>query len=434
MFMTKPILGRNRWTVMVLYNIFYFFFVIISIPILFVKGKWHSGFWMRLGIWSESVQQELRYKNNIWIHAVSVGEIFAVQGMIKQLKQAHPTFHIVVSTVTRTGYQLAAHKFKEETVIYAPLDFGFSVERYIHFIRPKIYISAETEIWPQLFLAFKRHQIKIVLVNGRISEKSLHHYQYVKAFLKLILEAVTYFCMQTAQDAERIKSLGASADKVIISGNMKFDDVLDDIPARLKSVEWLSKELLWVAGSTHPGEEAIVLRVFKKLQSEFKQLRLMIASRHVERFSKIVDLIRSHDLTPRQFSQFQASQLADYEVMVVDTIGDLRYLYSFASVVFIGKSLTVRGGQNILEPAFYAKPIVVGPYVQNFKDVVNIFENNNALKQVRDEKDLYEALQELLRDSSRRTKMGEAAQETVLQYRGATTQILKIISPLLPAV
>jgi len=419
---------------MILYNIAYFVFVLISIPILIIKGKWHGGFWMRFGIWPEALAQELKHKSNIWLHAVSVGEIFAIQELIRQLKETFPTSHIVVSTVTKTGYELAAHKFKEETVVYAPLDFQFCVERYIHFIKPRMYISAETEIWPHLFLAFKHHQIKIALVNGRISQKSLNRYQFVKPFLKPILEAVTYFCMQTVEDAERIQSLGALTEKIVMTGNMKFDDLLEDIPARLKSVEWLSKELLWLAGSTHPGEEAIVLRVFKELQSEFKQLRLMIAPRHVERVNEIVDLIRRHDLTARRFSQFQAFQLADYEVMVVDTIGDLRHLYNLASVVFVGKSLTAHGGQNILEPAYYAKPIMVGPYMQNFKDLVGLFKKNNALKQIQNEKELADTARELLRDSAQRNLIGQSAQKTMLQHRGATARTLKILSQVLSAV
>ncbi len=416
---------------MLIYNFLYFFFVLFSIPLLLIKGKWHPAFWMRLGIWPEALKNSLKHKNNLWIHAVSVGEILAVQGLIKELKARFPSHQVVVTTVTKTGYQLAAHKFKDEIVVYAPLDFNFSVEHYVHFIKPKIYISAETEIWPNLFRTLKDHHTKIVLVNGRISQKSLDRYKLVRPFLRPVLDAVTFFCMQTAEDAGRVKALGVPENRIKVTGNMKFDDTMDEIPSRLKSLEWLSGELLWIAGSTHKGEEVIALRTFQKLVKEFGRFRLMIAPRHVERTDEIEELIREYNFTPKRLSKFHSSSLSGSEVLVVDTIGDLRYLYALASIVFIGKTLAAQGGQNILEPAFFGKPIVVGPHMQNFKDVMHIFKTHGALLIVQDENDLCETLRALLGDADRRTQTGRLARETLLKFRGATTQTLQTISPLI---
>ena len=208
----------------ILYEIVYILAFICYLPILILKGKWHDQFWTRFGIWPRPLASALKEKKNIWVHAVSVGEVLAVQGLVKRLKEQAPSYHYVISTVTAAGYQLARSKFPEDSVIYAPLDFGIAVYRYIHFIRPKMYIATETEIWPNLFEALHAKGVPVAVVNGRISGKSFGRYRSIRFFLKGILTPVKAFCVQTPEDKERLAQLGVPAEKIHIAGNLKFED------------------------------------------------------------------------------------------------------------------------------------------------------------------------------------------------------------------
>src|SRR3989338_7740607 len=211
----------------ILYEIVYIIGFVCSLPFLFLKGKWHEHFVMRFSLWPHWQVQALKERKNIWVHAVSVGEVLAVEGVIQGIKKLWPEYRIVISSVTKTGYQLACSKFFEDIVIYAPLDFRAVVFRYIHFIKPKIYIAAETEIWPNLFYALSFKKIPIVLINGRISDGSFKKYQKVSFLLKGVLADVLWAGMQTQEDADRIAAIGVPKDRALVMGNMKFDGAVD---------------------------------------------------------------------------------------------------------------------------------------------------------------------------------------------------------------
>ena len=211
----------------ILYEIIYIIGFVCYLPILFLKGKWHEHFAMRFSLWPHWQVQALKEKKNIWVHAVSVGEVLAVQGVISAVKKLLPEHKVVISTVTKTGYQLACSKFPDDIVVYAPLDFRAVVFRYIHFIKPKIYIAAETEIWPNLFYALNRKKVPIVLINGRISDTSYRQYQRINFLLEEVLADVRWAGMQTQEDADRIVSLGVPRERALVMGNMKFDGAVD---------------------------------------------------------------------------------------------------------------------------------------------------------------------------------------------------------------
>ncbi len=370
---------------------------------------------------------EIQAKENIWVHAVSVGEILAMQGLLNQLRQRYPRHQIVLSTVTATGYDLARSRFQHIKIIFAPLDFHSAVTQYIQRIKPKVYINAETEIWPNLFWALYKQGIPIVLINGRVSLKSFAGYKILKFFVKEILSYVNIFCMQSEEDAGRVIQLGARKERVRVSGNMKFDDVALPTILTRQDVGLLRNEWLWVAGSTHPGEEEIILEILQSLTEEFPQLRLVLAPRHPERTLEIVNVVRQKNLLPVKFSELAGMPWEPRQVVIMDTMGQLRSLYGLAEIVFVGKSLTGYGGQNIIEPASFAKPIIVGPNTQNFKDVVELFKKASALMQVNNTEEFKTELIQLLKNPHQREAMGAAAREVIQENQGATERTLKSI-------
>ena len=415
-----------------LYDILFFIFSLIYLPYLVIKGKWHKDFFLRFGKFTPELQTVIQSKENIWIHAVSVGEVLAVLGLIEELKNEFAAFQIICSTTTKTGYALAQDKLKDKTVvIYAPLDFSWVVRRYIALIKPKIYIAAETELWPNLYSFLHQDGVTIVQVNGRVSEKSFKGYQRFSFLTKRILRCVNIFCMQSQLDAQRIQQIGADPKTVKVIGNLKFDHFTVEEPLKLADVGFCATDSLLIAGSTHPGEEDILLTIYKNLSKEFLDLRLVIAPRHIDRVEDIVHLIERRGFEAVKFSEINNVKLDAQKVIVIDTIGHLGRLYSLAEIVFVGKSLLGRGGQNVIEPAFFGKAIVVGPYTENFTDIINLFLQSEALIQVRDENELAKEIKDLLSNPRRRNKLGLAAKSVVDDSQGATQKTVKVICEVL---
>ncbi len=393
---------------------------------------------MRFGIFPKSIIESLDKKRNIWFHAVSVGEFMAILGLMEKMRARFSGHQIVLSTVTQTGFQLAKSQLKDEDiVIYAPLDLSFIVNRFIDFIDPVIYINAETEIWPNLFLALSHRKVPLVEVNGRISNRSFQRYQWIRFLLSSVLEKVELFCMQSQLDRERIISLGANSSKVILVGHIKFDEPIEsefqpnerDFGPKTNKEEWI-----WVAGSTHPGEEEIVLKIYQSLKEEFPRLRLIIAPRHIERTLEIENLIQERGYRLLKLSVLLESREFfgnDDRILLVDTIGHLRSLYRLAKIVFVGKSLIGVGGQNIIEPAKFGKAIIVGPHMENFKSIVDLFLRSEAIIQVQNEDQLKEEIKELLSQPARLETLGHLAKEVVQNNQGATEKTFKLICDLL---
>ena len=415
-----------------LYNLVFILAAAFYIPYLFLKGKWRRALVTRLGPVPDDVARFCAGGPVVWVHAVSVGEVQAVSRFIRLLPTHMTGVRIVLTTVTSTGYQLAVSRLGTDCkVLYAPLDLSWVVSHYIRRIRPRMYITAETEIWPNLFMRLAREGVPVVVFNGRISRKSFLRYRAVGVLTRNILKKVTLFCVQTRTDADRVIKLGASAGRVQVLGNVKFDEASDQEGCSRALAGYGEKDDIWVAGSTHPGEEKIALASFTALRKNFPRLKLILAPRHVERTAEVCSLVRAYGFRPLLWSRQTESRVKDaQEVLVVDTIGHLRKLYALATVVFVGKSLVGRGGQNIIEPAAYGKPVIVGPAMDNFQRVVEIFQGSQALVQVHGPKELEQALRILLSDPDRRTALGRRAREVVLSQQGATEKSLALISSL----
>lgn len=407
-----------------LYDFFFIIFAVLYLPYVLIRRKWHNGFLARFGFLPPEVAELLRLKDNIWVHAVSVGEVLAVTRFVEELQARYPEKHIVISTVTPTGNDLAKKQFPFATVLYAPFDFSLSVKAYLDEISPALYISAETEIWPNMFYALYRRGIPIIQVNGRISDKSFKQYKRFRFAVKPILSYVRCFCMQTEIDAQRVIDIGASSQKVFVTGNMKFDEDLERKTSSYGQIFQNHQAPVLAAGSTHPGEEEIVLTIFQKLRSVFPGLGLILAPRHVERTEDVAALIKQHGMGFCRLSEIMEKHMKADDVVLVDTIGHLRHLYRYATVVFIGKSLIGRGGQNIIEPASLGKPVIIGPHMENFRSVRDLMVQSQAVVVVQNAKELEEAFVSLLSDPAKGVMLGKNAKAAVEEQKGAVSRTL----------
>ncbi|MBF0510777.1 MAG: 3-deoxy-D-manno-octulosonic acid transferase [Candidatus Omnitrophica bacterium] len=439
-----------------LYDIILFIYALIYLPYLLLTQRAYPGFGMRFGLFPGSIQSQIKNKANIWIHAVSVGEVLALDGFIDRLETDYPSYQIILTVTTKTGLALARQRLKDKAlVVPSPIDFSFVTRYFVSFISPKCYIAVETEIWPNLYRQLSRKNIPMVVINGRISDASFGRYKAVSFLLKRCLNQVTNWCMQSQKDAQRIIDLGANPDRVRVCGNLKFEAVsrgggnsLKDCFASLAMTEdngRLPHYLWWVAGSTHPGEEEIVLDTYNQMIKDNPQWRLMIAPRHIERVPQIVDLVGRFGFRAVRFSSLELDSCLSRndkkengddhdkikEILIIDTIGQLRSLYALADLVFVGKSLCGFGGQNVIEPAFYGKAIVIGPRYENFRDIVDCFKEAGAIVQVEDVPAFKTTVFNLSQDVSKREQLGKAAQGVITANQGAVGRCLEIIKKIM---
>ena len=404
-------------------------------PLFLFKKRRRKGIGIRLGIYNRDLISRLAGRKNIWVHAVSVGEVIAVAPLIENIRQRYPEYRIVFSTVTETGNS-AARKIllKDDIDLYLPFDLSFITRKVIGYIRPVFLILTETELWPNLILTAHKMNVKIFLVNGRISDSSFRRYKIARLFLAPALRNINLLCMQTQEHKERMVLLGAYRSRAAISGNMKFDSAfLDDISDRHREIlrETLclrSGERLIVSGSTHPGEEEMVLRAYNKLKAQFPGLRLIIAPRHIERAHDIMNIVQRLHLDAVFFSRLsEENQVVSGHVVIIDIIGRLKDLYSIADIVFVGGSLVRKGGQNMIEPAVFAKPIVLGPYTHNFRDIVNIFLEKHAVMIAESQGSLTGVIEGLMKDKDLAKSLGQRARLVVESNRGAAERTLRLI-------
>lgn len=409
----------------------FFAFSLIYLPYLFIRRKYHRGYVQRLGVFPEDFYAGIKNKKAIWIHAVSVGEVNASRLLWEKLRNKYTEYKIVLSTTTRTG-NLLAKKFAlpGDSVIYSPLDLSFVVRKFLLVIKPSLLIILETEIWPNLILKSSRFKIPVVLVNARVSDKAFKRYRLVKFFLKPVLRRISLVLAQSDKDKDRFINLGVNQEKVLVTGNMKFDyvDIKDVDCKKLKRELGLKdKEKLITAGSTHKGEEEIILEAYKELLPQYPDLRLIIAPRHPERTAEVVKLIIKFGFMSIKISSI-VKDLPDTEgkvqIFILDTVGQLKDFYAIADIVFVGGSLVKKGGHNIIEPAIFSRPIVSGKHFFNFSDVFKAFQEKNAIIICGNKEELKNCLIELLNKPEEREKLGMRAHEVVLGERGATERNL----------
>jgi 3-deoxy-D-manno-octulosonic-acid transferase len=366
----------------------------------------------------------------LWIHAVSVGEVVAAAPLIHALRERRPNLRIILSTVTPTGAKVADELFRGEvTRIIFPVDLAFAMRRAVRGIAPHGVIAMETELWPHLFRELKRKGIPSMIANGRISDRSFRRYRWARLFLRRLFSGITLLAMQTEEDARRIMVLGAAPERVVITGNLKADalpgdDGMERLWQRLLGLH--GEEPVWVVGSTHRGEEAIILDVFHRLHRDDPRIVLVLAPRHPERVPEIESLIRDRGLKSVRRSQLPRAQ-SQGAVILLDSVGELAQVYRIADVVFVGGSLVPFGGQNIMEPALRRKPVLFGPHVMNFREVAGLLKQAGGGLQVEDGDGLEAAVRRLLRDQPERIQMGEAAYQAVRTRQGAVLKTVELI-------
>lgn len=417
----------------IIYDLIFLLFVIACLPLYLLKKKFHKGFFARLGMLPDG----LIFDKPIWIHAVSVGEAMSIKKMLEELKLAYPEKKFVISTVTPTGNKIARSLAKAgDLVTYLPLDLSFIVRAVINKINPCLFIIVETEIWPNLISCLYKKNIPVAVVNARISDRSFKGYMSIRYLLLPVLEKISQFCTQSEMDAKRLLCLGVSKNKVRITGNLKFDSLTSakagvDCRAKLRLG---AKEKLFIAASTHPGEEEIILDTFVKLKEGAPDLRLLIAPRHPERSPQICDLVKKTGFCPRKISSLgkeESERHEDEAVFILDTIGELIGFYAIADIVFVGGSLVKKGGQNILEPASLGKPVLFGPYMFNFRDIAGMFLKAEAALAVHNGEELKEKIEYLLGYPSKIDEMAKRAKELISQNQGATKRNLESIKAIL---
>jgi 3-deoxy-D-manno-octulosonic-acid transferase len=419
----------------ILYDLIFLLAAVIYLPVYFLRGKFHYGFLARLGF----LPKEIHFDRPIWIHAVSVGEVNAISALLEELRRIYPDKKIVISTVTATGNKMAkAIAQDKDFVTYLPLDLSFAVRSAIGRINPCLFIIAETEIWPNLIIYLHRKKIPVITVNGRISDRSFKGYLSLKLLLKPILEKVSLFCMQTQLDAERLRRLGVKPERIQITGNMKFDSPMDlekkdRVDYRMK-LGLESDEKLLVAGSTHPGEEEILLGVYRELLREFPRLKLLIAPRHPERSQDIAKIVSGFGFRSIFVSTEprECHSCAVTPVFILDRLGELMSCYTIADIVFVGGSLIKKGGHNIIEPAFLNKPVLFGPYMFNFRDIADLFLNQQAAIMVSDNEQLRVNVAKLLNQTALAIEQTKRAQGLIAKNQGATLRNMGSIKKLLP--
>jgi 3-deoxy-D-manno-octulosonic-acid transferase len=396
-------------------------------------GKYRAGLGERLGL----VAARIRPADGppaagagpvAWIHAVSVGEVLAIAPLVGELREQG--YRVVVSTTTHTGQRLARDKFGEAQVFYFPLDFGLCIRPYLRALRPRLVILAETEFWPNFLRLARASGARLAVVNARISDRSFPRYRRWRGLLRTVLEPVELFLAQSEGDAERLREVGAEAGRVEVTGNLKFDAAE---PVETEAVTALGERLratggpIVVAGSTVADEEEYLLQAFRMVVDEYQAAVLVLAPRHRERFEAVARLLDASAVRWARRSALNAetpdagTEELGGRVLLLDTLGELAAIYRYADLAFVGGSLVARGGHNILEPAFFARAILIGPHMENFRDIVSCFERRKAVVRCTT-KNLGITFLRLLREDEEREALGRRARQVLVEERGATAR------------
>lgn len=425
-----------------IYDILLHISLIILFPYFIFKmifaGKYRKGILERFGFINEDKLGGIVNCRKIWFHAVSVGETKAVMPLVRRFKENNPDVRIIFSTVTITGNSVAMKDGAKliDCLIYFPLDFNWVAGRVVKKLKPDVFVVVEKEIWPNILRLLKKNKIPAIIVNACISDRSYKRYRVFRFFFTRILNDISCFLCQTKNDSDKAIALGMETAKVIIAGNIKYDISYVEWPvaemgAFTVSLNIKDGDKVIVAGSTHAGEEVMILDAFKKLKQEFLDLRLIIAPRHPERFKEVENLINEKGFTViRRTAATHSPSLqgsATHNVILLDTIGELSKIYSIASAAFVGGTLVNIGGHNLLEPAFYKKPVVYGPFLNNYIEMAEMLESAGGGIRVTDTDSLFNALKWLVTDSSYAEKIGKAANGVLIENRGAADKCLKVI-------
>lgn len=425
----------EKYMMYVIYDIILHLSILALTPYFLIKmlsaGKYRSGIPERFGIIKDGKLKAVSGGRVAWFHAVSVGETKAVLPLVKAFREKNPGTKIVFSTVTKTGHRVAKKEgaLLIDTLIYFPLDLSWIARSVVRRLNPCVFIVVEKELWPNLIRHLRGRSIPVVVVNGTLSERSFERYRRFSFLFGKMFRSLSAFCARTGEDAKKALALGAERRRVVVTGNLKFD--MEPRPLDAAERELLVRSLgigpedrVIVAGSTHSGEEKVLLDAFKRLKGEFKRLKIVLAPRHPERFDEVESIVRASGLP--YIRRSRGAKDNGHDVVILDTIGELGMVYSLATAAFVGGTLVDTGGHNLFEPALYGKPVLYGPYLRDYLYMAEILEKEGASFRVK-EGDLACRLKTLLKDHGLRAEMGRAAARVVESNRGATARTLDVI-------
>jgi 3-deoxy-D-manno-octulosonic-acid transferase len=385
--------------------------------------------------------KNLLFEKTIWIHSASVGEVLCSIPLLKKIKKEFPRLKIVLTTMTSTGNETAKTRLPEaDRVLFVPIDHPLIIRRTIEKVRPGLLLIAETELWPNLLRSCGRKGISIILFNGRISQRSFQRYLLLKFFFKECLKYISLFLMQTEEDRRRIIEIGGESQKTRTVGNLKFDQTFpsftqETMTEMTNALGFHGKEKILIAGSTHSGEEEILVTLYKELKKMEPHLTLILAPRHLDRLDEVERILKRESLSwLRKTSLSPGPGRSDQErseVILLDTMGELMSIYSLGTLVFVGGSLVPVGGHNPLEPLFFKKCVLFGPYMFNFLDISSRLIETGGAIQVSGKVDLFSQLKRLLFDDGARKEVGEKGYQFLQRHQGATQRLFEEIRPFL---
>ncbi len=392
------------------------------------------GLRQRLGFYGREINRAVNHTRPVWIHGASVGEALAAGRLVDEIRQRFPAQKVVVSVFTATGYQTARRVITDAAVIFFPLDHPWSVRKALSKVDPAVLVFLETEIWPSMLRVAHRRGTPTLLLSGRFSARSFTRYSLLSWFFRDVIRNFASMGMQSEEDASRAKMLGADPEKVFVTGNLKLAGMrnsLDQAPVIVESVqhEWRSDgRRLLVAGSSHRGEEEILLAAFRYLKRSFPDLQMVIAPRHPQRFPEVERLLRAEGIEFEQKSRSNGRSLFAQDICFLDTVGDLQKFYALGDIAFVGGSLVDAGGHNLLEPARVRKPVLFGPHMANFAAIAREMKAKGGGVEVRGVEDLVRELTELLGDADKRRAMGEKAYQVATDEQGVGEQTARLLS------
>jgi 3-deoxy-D-manno-octulosonic-acid transferase len=414
------------------YNVAFFVAFIITWPYfsyrLWKRGHWWRGLEQRLGIYRKAVRQQLRNGSDIWIHAVSVGEVMLARVLIEKLREQNPNLTVVLSTTTATGYRVAERLADDKTVIvFNPIDFLWSVRSAFETFKPRRLIMIEAEIWANYIWCAKRRGIRIYLVNARLSSKSEERFRKFRWVTRPVMQEVDLIFAQCEEDVARLTRAGFASEAIFNVGSMKYDvaNIPGSAPAEIDAwwslLGWSQSTPILLAASTHPGEEVIISRIYTELRSQYPSLRLVIVPRHAERGTEVLGQCRDLGVKAVLRTELSSplSNGSTPEALILNSTGELKSIYPKATLIFVGKSICGHGGQNFIEAAKLGAPIIVGPYMENFPQQTAEFVHRNALIQVENETQLAAQINELLGSEIKRRELGQRAFQTFHDNLGA---------------
>lgn len=386
--------------------------------------------------WQERLGcSKIHLKNSIWVHAVSVGEAISAVPFIKGLQKSYPHLPIVITTMTPTGSERVKAAFEKElnqTIfhVYVPYDIPFAVRNFLKRMSPNILILMETEIWPNLITECRKQQIPMLIANARLSPQSLKHYKAGRMVVRPLMDKVTFIAAQSQMDAKRFIEIGAQPEKVKNMGNVKFDiswpdDILEK--GKLLRTQLGEARKVWIAASTHEGEEEIILSVYQKLKPQFPGLLLLLVPRHPPRFEKVAGLCEAKGLITVKRTAGNAC-LPETDVFLGDTMGEMGIFYAASDIAFVGGSFTPIGGHNLLEPAALGLPILTGPHLHNFVYISEVLLAAKGAILVENEETLVNMLSGLLRDPKLCQALGDKALAVVKENKGALNRLLTLVN------